>query len=82
MKTIEEILAAQQVLIDAAKAENRRMSDDEGDQYEALEVELRAATRSEEIEKRQAAYMAPQRLFGRCCERHHAEGRRHPRTRL
>lgn len=59
MKTIEEILAAQQAIVDAAKAENRAMTDDEATQYESLETELRAVTRTQDIEKRQAAYMAP-----------------------
>lgn len=59
MKTIEEILAAQQVIVDAAKAENRSLTDDEVTQFEALEAEGSAINRTKEIEKRQAAYTAP-----------------------
>lgn len=57
MKTIQEILAAQQDIIDGA--EDRSLTDDEATQWETLETELKAAQRSEEIRKRQAAYQAP-----------------------
>lgn len=59
MKTIEEILAAQQAIVDTAKAENRSLNDDEAKQYETLETELRDINRTHDIEKRQAAYMTP-----------------------
>lgn len=57
MRTIEDILADQQAIIDAA--EGRNLTDEECDRYEALETELTAARRSNEIRARQAAYTGP-----------------------
>ena len=57
MQTVEEILAAQQAIVDGA--EDRPLTDDEVAQFEALEVQLRSAQRSEQIRARQSAYMAP-----------------------
>lgn len=59
LKTIEEIQAEQRAITDLATAESRRLTDEEADKYEALEGELKSVQRSEEIFKRQAAYMAP-----------------------
>jgi HK97 family phage major capsid protein len=57
LKTIEQILTEQRAIVDAA--EGRALTDEEGDQYEALEAELKATRRSEEIRARQTAYEAP-----------------------
>ncbi|BBX01858.1 phage capsid protein [Mycolicibacterium moriokaense] len=57
MKTIEELLTEQRTLVDSA--EGRNFTDEEAQRYEALEAELKATQRSEEIRKRQAAYEAP-----------------------
>lgn len=57
MKTIEQILTEQRAIVTGA--EGRALTDEEGDQYEALEAELKATQRSEEIRARQAAYEAP-----------------------
>lgn len=54
MRTIEEILAAQQAIIDAA--EGRRLTDEEVTAYEELEQELKAAQRDEQVRARNAAY--------------------------
>ncbi|MGJ6126190.1 phage major capsid protein [Mycolicibacterium sp. Y3] len=58
-KTIEQIVTEQRSITDPAEAEDRHLTDDEAAQWEALESELKAAQRSEEIRKRQAAYEAP-----------------------
>lgn len=55
--TIDEILAALAAIIDGAG--DRTLTDDEVERYESLEVQLAAAHRSDEVLRRQAAYMAP-----------------------
>ncbi|ORA38702.1 phage major capsid protein [Mycobacterium aquaticum] len=57
MKTIEDIITEQRSITNAA--EGRNLTDEEATRYEALEAELKATQRSEEIRKRQAAYEAP-----------------------
>jgi HK97 family phage major capsid protein len=57
--TIQEIIAAQQAIVDAADAEKRSMTDAEATQFETLEVEGKALQRTNEIRSRQAAYVAP-----------------------
>ena len=60
--TIEEILAALQAILDAAKADDgtdRPLTDDEAQRYEQLEGQLKAAQRTKEIRSRQAAYNLP-----------------------
>ena len=57
MKTIEDIIREQRAIVDGA--EGRNLTPDEEKRYEALEAELKATQRSEEIRKRQAAYEAP-----------------------
>ncbi|HEV8568701.1 MAG TPA: phage major capsid protein, partial [Actinoplanes sp.] len=52
--TVEEILAALQAIIDEAGAEP--LSEEQATAYEKLEVQLKAAQKSEEIRKRNAAY--------------------------
>jgi HK97 family phage major capsid protein len=53
----EQILAALRAIMDAA--ENRDLTDEEATQYEALETQLAAARRTEEIRARHAARQAP-----------------------
>lgn len=57
MRTIEDIHAALQAIVDAA--EGRSLTDDEVTQYEALETELQQVQRTDEIRARQTAYNAP-----------------------
>jgi HK97 family phage major capsid protein len=57
MRTIDEILAAQQAILDAS--EGRNLTDDEVSQYEALEAELKAVQRTNTIRDRHAAYVSP-----------------------
>jgi HK97 family phage major capsid protein len=57
MKTIEDILAAQEALLNAA--DGRNLNDDEVAQYEAMEQEIANTRRTNEIKARQAAYLAP-----------------------
>jgi HK97 family phage major capsid protein len=57
LKTIEDIITEQRSITNAA--EGRNLTDEEATRYEALEAELKATQRSEEIRKRQAAYEAP-----------------------
>jgi HK97 family phage major capsid protein len=59
MKTIAELMAAMQAIIDLAEAETRSLTDPEIETYEALEVELKAANRTAELFARQAAYKMP-----------------------
>lgn len=59
--TVEEILAAQQAIIDGADTESRDLTDEEVEQYEGLEAKLTSARRTAEIRSRQAAYMTPVR---------------------
>jgi HK97 family phage major capsid protein len=54
MRTIEEITSAMTALVDGAT--NRSLTDDEVTQYEALELELKNASKSAEIRTRNAAY--------------------------
>ena len=54
-KTKEEVLAALQSIMDEA-GENNNLTDDQCSRYEALEVELRSIEKSDEIQKRNAAY--------------------------
>jgi HK97 family phage major capsid protein len=57
MKTIEEILAALQSIVDGA--EGRSFTDDEVTQYEALEKELEQVKRTNEVRARNTAYNTP-----------------------
>lgn len=57
MKTIEEILAALQAIVDAA--EGRSFTDEEVTQYEALEKDLEAVRKSNELRARNSAYNTP-----------------------
>jgi HK97 family phage major capsid protein len=52
--TVEEILAALQAIIDGAGTEP--LTEEQVEQYEALEVKLQAAQKSAELRKRNAAY--------------------------
>ncbi|MCI0690298.1 MAG: phage major capsid protein [Sporichthyaceae bacterium] len=54
MRTIDDIVAALQAIIDGA--EGRSLTDEEATQYEALEAELAAVRRSGELRARQRAY--------------------------
>ena len=60
--SVEQLVEAMQALVEAATAEDREMSEEEADRYEDLEGVLTAARRSQEIQKRQSAYTAPQVL--------------------
>jgi HK97 family phage major capsid protein len=57
MKTIEEILAALQGIVDAANG--RSLTDDEVTAYEALEKELDSVRKTTEVRARQNAYTMP-----------------------
>lgn len=57
MKTIEEILAALQAIVDGAQG--RSLTDEEVGQYEALEKELQNVQRSNELRARNTAYNTP-----------------------
>lgn len=57
MRTIEEILADQQAIVDAAG--DRNLTAEEADRYEAFEAELKVANRSQQIRARNAAYNTP-----------------------
>jgi hypothetical protein len=57
MRTIEEIQAAMNAIINAAT--DRSLTDEEVEQYEGLETELSAAQRDRETRARNAAYNAP-----------------------
>lgn len=57
MRTIEDILADQQAIVDAA--DGRALTAEEADRYEALEGELSALRRSDGIRARQNAYLTP-----------------------
>lgn len=54
MRTIEEITAAMTALVDGAA--DRPLTDDEATQYEAMENELQAVQRTQQIQSRNAAY--------------------------
>jgi hypothetical protein len=57
VQTVEEILEGLRGIMDAA--EGRDLTDEEATQYEALETQLAAARRTEQIRARHAAYQAP-----------------------
>lgn len=57
MKTIEEILASLQAIVDSA--EGRSFTDEEVQQYENLEKELDAVRKSTELRARNTAYNTP-----------------------
>lgn len=61
--TVDELLEAMRALVAAAEESGAPMSEDDMDRYENLERELAVARRSEEIQKRQAAYTAPRVNF-------------------
>lgn len=56
-KTVEEFLAALQAVIDGA--EGRSLTDEEVARYEELEKGLQRAQKTDELQKRQSAYNAP-----------------------
>ncbi|HKX46756.1 MAG TPA: hypothetical protein VJP77_08640, partial [Planctomycetota bacterium] len=55
--TIEEILAAQQAVVDGAA--DRPLTDEEVSTYEGLEAQLAVANRDREIRARHTAYNTP-----------------------
>lgn len=55
-RSIEEILAAQQTIIDAASAEDRNLTAEEISNYESAETELKSVQASDAVMKRNAAY--------------------------
>lgn len=57
--TVEDLIAALQAIVDGADAQNRSLSDEEIQRYEALERQLNTARRNVEIRSRQAAYNTP-----------------------
>lgn len=57
MRTVEEILARMQAILDAAAG--RSLTDVEATEYEACEGELQNRRRDDQIRARQAAYVAP-----------------------
>ena len=57
MKTIEELLAEMQTIIDAG--ETRSLEPDERAKYAELESQLQAAQKTQELREKQVAYMAP-----------------------
>ena len=57
MRTIEDILADLQAVMDGS--EGRNLTDDEAGRYEALEVELVGAQRTQQIRARNTAYNTP-----------------------
>lgn len=57
--TVEEILAAQQAVLDAADAEGRNLSDEEVEKYEGLEKDLKASQKTAELRSRHEAYKMP-----------------------
>lgn len=60
--TIEELVAALDEIIAAAKSDGERdLTDDEAERYEQLEGQLVAARRAKEIRSRHDAYMTPVR---------------------
>jgi HK97 family phage major capsid protein len=56
---IEQILAAMREITDVAETENRSLSDEELTRYEGLEKDLERARKTQEVQKRQAAYETP-----------------------
>lgn len=67
--TVEELIEAMTALVDAAKAEDRELTDEEADRYEEMEGLKNTAQRSREIHLRQAAYEAPAPNFVRAAIR-------------
>jgi HK97 family phage major capsid protein len=61
---IEQIVEQMQTLVSGAEAENRSLSDDEVTQYEGLEKSLKAARKTQEIRKRQEAWVTPASTSG------------------
>lgn len=61
---IEQILEKMQTLVTGAEAENRSLSEDEVTQYESLEDSLKAARKTQEIRKRQDAWVTPTATSG------------------
>lgn len=63
MRTIEQILADLQAIIDGAmdNGEERPLTDEEAQRYEALEGELTTVRRSAEFRSRHTAYLTPNR---------------------
>jgi HK97 family phage major capsid protein len=64
MRTIEQILADLQAIIDGAVGDDnaeRPLTDEEALRYEALEVELRTLQRNAEFRTRHTAYLTPNR---------------------
>lgn len=60
MMTAEQILAAMEELIAAARAsEDGALTEEQAERYEALEAELRQVQRQDQIEKRHAAWTRP-----------------------
>jgi HK97 family phage major capsid protein len=57
LRSIEDILAAQTAVVDAA--DGRSLTVDEVSAYEALEAELKGAQASNEVRARHAAYLTP-----------------------
>jgi HK97 family phage major capsid protein len=57
MRTIDDIMADLQAIMDASDA--REMTDEEVSRYETLEAELKPAQRREELRSRHAGYAAP-----------------------
>lgn len=55
--TIDEILAALAAIIEGA--EGRTLTDEEVERYESLEADLATERRSQEVQKRHAAYITP-----------------------
>lgn len=54
--TVEEILAALQAIIDEAGGADQPLTDEQVEQYEALEVQLKAARKRESLRDRHEAY--------------------------
>jgi HK97 family phage major capsid protein len=59
VRTVEEIQALMQAIVDAADTEERSLSDDEISNYESLEKELKMVAKTSEIRSRNAAYNMP-----------------------
>jgi HK97 family phage major capsid protein len=57
--TIDEMTAEMQSIVDLSDAEARSLTDDEVNRYESLERDIHAQRKTDEIQKRQAAYLAP-----------------------
>lgn len=63
--TVEELLAEMEALVARAREEQGgAMTDEQASRYEELERQLRALEKTQEIEKRHAAWTTPRRLHG------------------